>query len=77
MLYICISKTEEFPPNRGFLGFLLPRWAEYKARRGGNYLPDNFFQVLCSFFQVLCNFFCLPDGFSQVPFSFAKAAGGM
>ena len=50
MLYICMSKTEDFPPNRDFLGLLLPRLAEYKARRGGNYLPDSFFQVLCNFF---------------------------
>ena len=70
MLYICISKTEDSPPNRGFLGFLLPRWAEKQGRRGGNYLPDNFFQVLCSFFQV-------PDSFFQVLCSFAEAAGRM
>ena len=72
-----MSKTEDFPPNRDFLGLLLPRPAEHKARRGGNYLPDNFFQVLCSFFQVLCNFFYLPDSFSQVLISLAETAGGM
>ena len=72
-----MSKTEDFPPNRDFLGLLLPRPAEHKARRGGNYLPDNFFQVLCSFFQVLCNFFYLPDCFSQVLISLAEAAGGL
>ncbi len=72
-----MSKTEDFPPNRDFLGFLLPRLAEHKARRGGNYLPDNFFQVLCSFFQVLCSFSHLPDCFSQVLISLAEAAGGM
>ena len=70
MLYICISKTEDSPPDWGFLGFLLPQLAEYKARRGGNCRPDNFFQVPCSFFY-------LPDNFSQVPFSFAEAAGGL
>ncbi len=70
MLYICISKTEDSPPNRGFLGFLLPRPAEKQARRGGNCRPDNFFQVPCSFFY-------LPDNFSQVPFSFDEAAGGL
>ncbi len=65
-----MSKTEDFPPNRDFLGLLLPRLAEHKARRGDNYLPDSFFQVLCSFFY-------LPDCFSQVLFSFAEAAGGL
>ena len=70
MLYICISKTEDSPPNRGFLGFFLPRPAEKQARRGGHCRPDNFFQVPCSFFY-------LPDNFSQVPFSFAEAAGGL
>ena len=63
-----MSKTEDFPPNRDFLGLLLPRPAEHKARRGGNYLPD-------SFFQVLCNFSYLPDRFSQVLISLAEAAG--
>ena len=70
MLYICISKTEDSPPDWGFLGFFLPRPAEKQARRGDNYLPDNFF-------QVLCNFFYLPDNFSEVLFSFAEAAGGL
>ena len=63
-----MSKTEDFPPNRDFLGFLLPRPAEHKARRGGNCRPDNFFQVPCSFFY-------LPDNFSQVLINFAEAAG--
>lgn len=65
-----MSQTEDFPPNRDFLGLLLPRPAEHKARRGGNCRPDNFF-------QVPCNFFYLPDCFSQVLISLAKAAGGL
>ena len=70
MLYICISKTEDSPPDWGFLGFFLPRPAEKQARRGGHCRLDNFFQVPCSFFY-------LPDNFSQVLFSFAEAAGGL